>query len=436
MRHINNPNFGAVIFRRTSPQITNQGGLWDASSKLYPYLGAKANKTHLTWNFPSGARVRFAHMQHEETKLDWQGSEVPLIGWDELTHFTEGQFFYMLSRNRSTAGMRPYFRCGTNPDAESWVAGFIGWWIDQNTGYAIPERAGRVRWFLRINEELLWADTARELIERYPQYTVDIDTLPKSVTFIPSSVYDNKELLKADPGYLANLLAQPLVERERLLGGNWKIKPSSGKIFNRGWFEIVPAAPAGGEEVRDWDFAATARGMKANGRRNDPDYSAGVKIRKVGGLYFVTHSLAVQEGPAAVDKLLVNTTSQDARRAYGSDTLYRVRWEIEPGSAGIKENIRLAQLLDGYDCRGVRPEGDKIVRSKGFAAQSEAGNVKIAAEEEGGKWIEGWLEHMHNQPDWPHDDIFDASNGAYNDLHEAGEMDQEYAEELANNTGR
>ena len=38
-----------------------------------------------------------------------------------------------------------------------------------------------------------------------------------SFTFIASSIYDNKELLKKNPMYLTNLQAMGLVEKERLL---------------------------------------------------------------------------------------------------------------------------------------------------------------------------------------------------------------------------
>lgn len=39
LRHISNPNFGAVIFRRNVNQITAEGGLWDTASEIYPYAG-------------------------------------------------------------------------------------------------------------------------------------------------------------------------------------------------------------------------------------------------------------------------------------------------------------------------------------------------------------------------------------------------------------
>jgi len=34
LRHIDNPQYGAVIFRRTYPEIMNKGGLWDESGMI------------------------------------------------------------------------------------------------------------------------------------------------------------------------------------------------------------------------------------------------------------------------------------------------------------------------------------------------------------------------------------------------------------------
>lgn len=92
-------------------------------------------------------------------------------------------------------------RATCNPDVDSWVAKFIAWWIDQETGYPIPERSGVLRYFCRENVEVKWGDSPEELSEKYG---VEPE-LCKSVTFIASSVYDNKILLERDPSYLANL---------------------------------------------------------------------------------------------------------------------------------------------------------------------------------------------------------------------------------------
>ena len=136
LRHIGNENFGAVFFRRTTVQVRNEGGLWDESEKLYPVIGASPKEHVLSWQFPSGATVSFAHLEHDKTVLNWQGSQIPLICFDELTHFSQKQFWYMVSRNRSMCGVRPYIRATCNPDADSWVAEFISWWIDQASANA------------------------------------------------------------------------------------------------------------------------------------------------------------------------------------------------------------------------------------------------------------------------------------------------------------
>lgn len=99
----------------------------------------------MLFQFPSGASIGFGHLQHEHTKLDWQGSQIPLIGFDELTHFTRSQFFYMLSRNRSMCDVRLYVRATSNPDADSWVAEFIAGAADHRGDWPISVHPGRAR---------------------------------------------------------------------------------------------------------------------------------------------------------------------------------------------------------------------------------------------------------------------------------------------------
>src|ERR1700733_733767 len=65
LRHIGNPEFGGVIFRRTSPQITNEGGLWDEAGKLYPLVGGDARVGNLEYRFPTESSISFRHLQHE-----------------------------------------------------------------------------------------------------------------------------------------------------------------------------------------------------------------------------------------------------------------------------------------------------------------------------------------------------------------------------------
>jgi predicted phage terminase large subunit-like protein len=403
LRHIGNAGFGAVIFRRTYPEIEREGGMWDESFELYPHAGGKPSKSDMTWRFPSGAKVSFSHLQHPNNIEDWKGSQIPLIAFDQLEEFTERQFFYMLSRNRSMCGIRPYIRATVNPDPDSWVATFIEWWIDQDTGLPIDARAGVIRWFARVGSKLEWADTRDELTARFPEIEQ-----PKSVTFIPARLEDNAILMQKDPGYKANLQAQDYVDQQRLLAGNWKVRAAAGKVFNRAWFELVDEVPAGGEEGTGWDLAATEK--KSAG--DDPDYTAYVTMRKRAGRYYVLDFALEHLGAAEVDGYMLNISAQSRDRATAEGANYRVRWEREPAGAGKRENSRMFTMLDGYDIGSIRPQGDKVVRAKAFAAQALAGNVKLKR----GAWNELFLQHFHAFPDGAHDDGVDAGSVIYNDL--------------------
>ena len=240
LRHVQNPDFGAVCFRRTSPQIRAQGGLWDTSMGLYPFAKAQPKESILEWKWSSGARVAFKHLQYEKDKLEWQGSQIPLILWDELTHFTETMFFYMLTRNRSACGVKPYVRATCNPDPESWVSKLIEWWIDPESGFPIREREGVLRWFTKAGDDYIWGDTYQEVVDKawyflegmVAEYNVPVEVFVKSITFISGKLSDNQALLSADPSYLANLLAQDEQTVQQLLKGNWKFIPSDLDIYD------------------------------------------------------------------------------------------------------------------------------------------------------------------------------------------------------------
>lgn len=402
-RHIDNKNYAGVIFRRTLADVKKPGSLWDTSLPLYSGLGMRPRQDNLTWTARSGAKIVFGHLEHETTVLDWQGAQIPFIGFDELTHFSRTQFFYMLSRNRDgqQSGVRPYIRATTNPDADSWVAELIAWWIDQNTGIAIPERSGVIRWFARIGDVLVWGDSREELLANYPA----LDPIaPKSLTFIAAKLEDNTILMAFDPAYRANLMALGQVERERLLGGNWKIRPAPGLYFRREWCQTVEAIPAFTRFVRGWDLAAT---KKTEG--NDPDRTCGTKIGQLpDGRFIVAHHSRMWASPAEVEAALINTAHQD-----GFDV--QVAIPQDPGQAGKTQVATLSKLLVGFNVRFAPISGDKITRFSAFSAQAEAGNVMVLR----GAWNEDWFSALESFPPpdtGGHDDDADSTSEAFNAL--------------------
>lgn len=244
LRHVTIPGFGGVIFRRTSVQIRNEGGLWDTSVKLYPLLNAEPRESSLDWKFPSGAKISFRHLEFEKNKYDWQGAQIPFLGFDELTHFTESMFFYLLSRNRSGCGVKPYVRATCNPDPESWVYKLISWWIDADTGFPILERRGVVRYFIKYGHDYIWGDNYDEVYDKAEHIIKPMmadsglkkEDFIKSITFVSGSIYDNKMGLQNDPSYPGNLLSQDEDTRRQLLEGRWKISNSPMDIYEHDVF--------------------------------------------------------------------------------------------------------------------------------------------------------------------------------------------------------
>lgn len=397
IRHTANPEFGAVIFRRESTQITNEGGLWDTALQLYPLLGGRPRQQpKLMFVFPAGSRISFAHLNMEKDVLDWQGSQIPLICFDELPHFSRYQFFYMLSRNRSTSGVRPYVRATCNPDADSWVAEFIAWWIDQDSGLPIEARSGVVRYFVRVDDTIHWGDSREGLAAEHGCSPHDA----KSVTFIAASIYDNPALLSRDPGYLANLKALSRVERERLLGGNWKIRPAAGLYFMRQDVSMLDEKPQDVHRwIRAWDLAAT----EPADNNPDPDYTVGVLMgRRPSGRICVAEVIRVRRKAADVRTLVKNTASQDGKNVV-------IRLPEDPGQAGKDQAASYVAGMQGYAVFVRRVTGDKVMRAEPFAAQWQAGNVEVVR----APWNEAFFGELEGFPEVGHDDQVDAAAEAF-----------------------
>lgn len=415
LKHYKNPGFGSVIFRRTLPEHKRTGGPWDESLKLYPLFGGAPNSSNLTWRFPSGSKVTFSGLQYDMDVLSWKSAQIPALDFDQLEMFTQYQFLYMATRNRSVCGVKPYIRATCNPEP-GWLADFLDWWIAED-GYADLSRAGKIRYFVVVNDGYVWGDTQEELLKEHP------GLIPRSCTFIPATIYDNKILLEKDPGYLANLMGQSLVERERLLGdaqrgGNWKIKPEAGKLFNRAWFPVITDwdKNRAWSAVIRWDFAATEQSLTSQ----DPDYTAWcVMIRDRNGEEIVLEAGQKRLKPTDVYAEFAERSRYwwDYFRKLGIGLM--VRWEIEPGSASTREARYLAGLVPFADAHGIRSVGNKIVRAKPLASQAEHGFVSVLK----GAWNDEWLNHMHSQPA-EHDDMMDAASGAHDDLIREGTRKQ------------
>ena len=236
MKWFSVPGFSWVIFRRNTPQIKWWGWLWDESVKLYQHIKwSKWIEWSTRWLFKKKkfkrnqkAELKFTHLEYEKDKFSHQGLQYPFIWFDELTHFTKTQFFYLLSRNRSTCWIKPYIRCTCNPDPESWVAEFIERYLDEDW-YIRKDRDWVIRYFTIDKDNPVWWNTKQEVIDQCPHIFAplkemweDVSLYVKSFTFIEWDLNENKQLLEKDKTYKANLIAQDEVTKHALLNKCWK----------------------------------------------------------------------------------------------------------------------------------------------------------------------------------------------------------------------
>lgn len=204
-RQVHISNYRGIIFRATFPQLE---ALIERSIAIYSraFPGAKYNASAKAWTFPSGSHIFFGYMQHEKDKYNYQGKPYDFIGFDELTHFTQTQYEYLKSRNRPTGpGTRVYMRATANP-------GGIGHgWVKEK--FIAPAPPMTTIW----KEVSVDGPNGEKIQDR------------QSRIFVPSSVFDNQELLKNDPNYVFTLASLPEKERNALLYGDWD--SFEGQVF-------------------------------------------------------------------------------------------------------------------------------------------------------------------------------------------------------------
>lgn len=202
-----------IIFRRTFPDL--QRSIIMRTLQVYPKEIGKYNQSKHEWIFANGSIIELAHWDNDSDFMKYQGAEYDQIRWEELTQFEERWYTYMLSRLR---GSKPYPRSvksTTNPGGigHSWVKRRF---IDIGP----PEQVQEVTELDDNGNPLHWpegmANAGQPIIRKR--------------IFIPANVFDNQELVRNDPGYVARLMSLPDIERKQLLEGDWDT--FSGQYFS------------------------------------------------------------------------------------------------------------------------------------------------------------------------------------------------------------
>lgn len=386
--------YRGMAFRRTVPLITMAGGLWDTSRRIYGSGGEPVKSPVHTWRFPSGAELAFHHLQYLETaEAMSRGARSPWIGFDQLEEFEEAQFWHLFGRSLG----RIFATCNPVPDDDpvgGWLADLLRWWWDPETGYAIPERAGVMRWFYRRDREILWYDSRSEAMEANPDLADDGGhaVAPTSLAFFPADIDDNPKGEADEPLYRARLHGLDEVERERRLRGNWKIRDASGGLYEHRYFEGRFLDAIREEDVvarvRFADKAGTALKPREVAKQGAPKSSKTCTCRVA----------RVRMGEGLPDRYVIEDATgahlEMAEReahlralAEADGAGVRVRLEQEPGSGGKDSALLTVGFLAGFDAEAVRPASSKLERGKPALSQAKAGNVWLVR----GAWNASFL---------------------------------------------
>jgi hypothetical protein len=105
LQYVDTPGYAALLLRRTFPELEQPDSLIPQSMRWFGTAPESVRPTYNRqdheWTFPSGAVIRFGHLDNPNAMIRYQGGGYHFIGFDELTHFDETPYeFIALSRQR------------------------------------------------------------------------------------------------------------------------------------------------------------------------------------------------------------------------------------------------------------------------------------------------------------------------------------------------
>ncbi len=176
------PGIQILLLRRSFPEL-RENHINPLRRWLYGIATFRESTKEFV--FSTGSRIKLGYLAEESDALQYQGQAYEVIGMEEATQFTESQYYAMTECCRLSGALREkftprmYFTCNPGGVGHAWV-------------------------------KRLFIDRAYREGEK-----------PEDYVFIPSTVYDNRYLLKENPEYVRNLESLPPLRRKAMLEGDW-----------------------------------------------------------------------------------------------------------------------------------------------------------------------------------------------------------------------
>jgi len=179
------PGSRQLILRKSFPEL--ERSIINTTLLIFPKEVGRYSSTKRIWSLHNGSVLEFGYCDQENDVIKYQSAEYDVIRFDELTHFTEFQYLYLLSRIRGTNGYPKQMKSTTNPGGvgHSWVK--------------------------------------KRFIDPCPPMQERVDAKGRSLIFIPAKIGDNCFLMKSDPNYVGRLMELPESQQKALLYGIWDI---------------------------------------------------------------------------------------------------------------------------------------------------------------------------------------------------------------------
>jgi predicted phage terminase large subunit-like protein len=368
LQYADHPKYSGIILMKNFANLDHLAGI---SKDWLQGTGAEWYESKHKWIFPEGGVLRFGNVDREDDVYKYRSFEYQFMGFDEVTRLSGNSYLLCTSRVRTNKNINipQRIRAATNPGGGAEGHAFI---------------KGRF---------------------------IDPDTRKPETLFIPATLWDNPHLDVEE--YVKTLEELPIVERERLMNGDWDINDSEAMI-SEGWFNKisvhdVPQVKSREGRIRVWDIAAT----QVSAKNRDPDYTASALCSVSDGTFSIENATFFRGSPRMVEDRIILQYREDAVR-FGR----AVPTFIEMGNNSAAK-MAVDQLLRGpfagLEIKAITSNVSKEERARPFAVAAENGNVNIV--------VGDWNKHFFTECvtfgkklRTAHDDIIDCVVHAYNRL--------------------
>jgi hypothetical protein len=329
----------SILFRREFAQLK---AIEDRAREL---AGPRArySVTRRIWQLPGGRSLELGAVQRPGDERKYQGRPHDLKAFDEITHFTEAQFRFLIGWNRSAEpGRRCRVVAAGNPPTSAegdWVIRYWAPWLDRQHPH--PAAPGELRWFATVGGKEVEVESGEAFLHEGERIE------PRSRSFIRARVEDNPFLIAA--GYRATLQALPEPLRSQMLEGDfaakqeddpWQVVPTAWVLAAQARWQAEPPGPLDALGV---DVARGGRDRTVVTARHGPWFAQprsfpGAETPDGQAVVALLVPLLATRAAVQVDVIGVGAAVYDAARAQG------LRAVALNGSTGSAARDRSGQL--------------------------------------------------------------------------------------------